>query len=83
MHARRTFAEAMFERAKEAQRMSAGDWNVGSVITARGRRRSLRRARPPTYSCLLPSARKLPHLQLCVTALHSLSVERRAFSSCR
>ena len=37
--ARRSFAEAMFERAKrEAARMDSGGWNVGSVISARGRR---------------------------------------------
>lgn len=38
----------MFERAKkEAARMSAGDWNVGSIVSARGRRRPSRQARPP------------------------------------
>ena len=35
--ARRSFAEAMFERAKrEAARMDSGGWNSGSVISARG-----------------------------------------------
>ena len=35
----RTFAEAMFEKARvEAAALDSGAWNVGAVVNARGRR---------------------------------------------